>query len=61
MDIPAAALAPILLIWLGLLVFCLYDLRKASVRYLPKWGWAGVIVFFTFGGVVYLLAGKDHS
>lgn len=59
-SIPVAALAPILVLYAGLLVYCLWDLRKAEVRYLPKWGWAAVIVFFTFGGFVYLLAGKQQ-
>jgi hypothetical protein len=41
-----AALAPLLFLALVLDVFCLVDLARAkSVRHLPKWAWALVIVF----------------
>ena len=60
-SIPVAALAPIILIWLGLVAFALWDLRGARVRYLPKWAWVLVVLFLTFGPVFYLIWGRDHG
>jgi hypothetical protein len=50
----------------GFVVFCLVDLARAEkVRYLPKWGWAilclGIGLTIPWGGILYLLAGKDRS
>jgi hypothetical protein len=60
-DVPWAALAPILVICLAFVVYCLIDLARSPVRYLPKWAWA-LICFFSvpIGGIVYLVVGKDH-
>jgi hypothetical protein len=49
----------------GFVVFCLVDLARAEkVRYLPKWLWAilcmGVGLTIPFGGILYLVAGKDR-
>jgi hypothetical protein len=59
-SIPAAALVPVLTVWLGLVAYALWDLRGAQVRYLPKWGWAAAILLLTFGPIVYLVWGRDH-
>ena len=61
-DVNWAALAPILVIALGFVVYCLIDLARSPVRYLPKWAWA-LICFFSvpIGGIVYLLVGKEHK
>jgi hypothetical protein len=60
-DVPWAAVAPIIVIALGFVVYCLVDLARSPVRYLPKWAWA-LICFFSvpIGGIVYLVVGKDH-
>jgi ABC-2 type transport system ATP-binding protein len=43
-------------------VFCLIDLYRGQVRYLSKWGWALVIcVSNPWGGLAYLIFGKDRS
>jgi hypothetical protein len=61
-SIPIAALAPILIIVIGLQLYCLYDLTRSDVRYLPKWAWAVVLVV---GGVVvnlaYLTWGREQA
>jgi hypothetical protein len=49
----------------GFVVFCLVDLARAEkVRYLPKWLWEilcmGVGLTIPFGGILYLVAGKDR-
>ena len=38
------ALLPLIVIAVLFVVFCLVDLRKAQVRYLPKWAWATICV-----------------
>ncbi len=64
---PAAvfyALAPILLLAIAFDVYCLIDLTRArSVRHLPKWVWAVVIVLISapWGGLIYLFAGRDRD
>jgi ABC-2 type transport system ATP-binding protein len=59
---PAGPLT-ILVLALAFAVFCLVDLARADrVRYLPKWVWAIIIcVSVPWGGIVYLVAGKDRS
>jgi Phospholipase_D-nuclease N-terminal len=49
----------------GFVVFCLVDLIRAEkVRYLPKWAWAilcaGIGLTIPFGGLLYLLVGRDR-
>jgi hypothetical protein len=59
--VPIEALLPILVLILAFQIYCLLDLRKSRVRYLPKWGWALVIILVNFGGIIYLLAGRDQT
>ena len=60
-SVPIAALVPIALVALGFVAYCLYDLSRSPVRYLPKWAWAVICVAsIPVGGVVYLLVGRDH-
>lgn len=60
MDIPVAALVPIVVLWLGYMVFCLTDIARHDVRYLPKWAWVLIAVFSVpLGGIVYLLIGRE--
>jgi hypothetical protein len=60
MDIPLAAIVPVLVFALGFVAFCLVDLARSEVRHLPKWAW-GIICVITvpLGGVVYLLVGRE--
>ena len=54
---------PLVVIQLGLMIFCLFDLKNREVvKYLPKWGWALVIIFGELiGPIVYLLIGRGDS
>lgn len=54
---------PLVVIQLGLMVFCLLDLNKReTVKYLPKWGWILVIVLGELlGPVIYLLVGRGEE
>lgn len=61
-DVPWAALAPIIVIGLGFAAYCLVDLARSEVRYLPKWAWAIIcVVSIPVGGIVYLLVGRAPS
>jgi hypothetical protein len=58
------ALAPLLALVAGLIIYCLVDLIRApSVRYLPKPVWALIIVLFSspVGAIAYLIFGKDRN
>ncbi|HEX9645733.1 MAG TPA: PLDc N-terminal domain-containing protein [Acidimicrobiia bacterium] len=60
MDIPWAALVPIIVLAVGFVAYCLVDLSRSDVRYLPKWTWAVIcVVSVPLGGIVYLVAGRD--
>jgi hypothetical protein len=59
-SVPTAALVPLIVIAVGFLAYCLYDLSRSQVRYLPKWLWA-IICFASvpFGGLIYLFIGRE--
>lgn len=60
MDVPWAAIAPIIVVALGFIAYCLIDLSRHEVRYLPKWAWAVICVLSVpMGGIVYLLVGRE--
>ena len=55
-------LIPVVVIEYGLLIIAIVQLVKNEVRYLPKWGWALIIVFINIiGPIVFLLAGKKKD
>lgn len=56
------ALAPFVLLGIAFAGYCLYDLSRTEVRYLPKWVWALVCVMsIPAGGIIYLLIGRRHD
>jgi phospholipase D-like protein len=58
-DIPWAALAPILLLCAAFVIYCIVDVVRGEVRYLPKWAWVVIcLVSIPFGAIVYLAIGK---
>jgi hypothetical protein len=61
MDIPFAALAPLLLLVVAFVAYCLVDLaRSGSPQHLPKWAWALIILLSVpLGGVIYLIARRE--
>ncbi|HLI57041.1 MAG TPA: PLDc N-terminal domain-containing protein [Actinomycetota bacterium] len=61
-EVPWAALAPLLVLGLGFLIYCWYDIAKSpSVRYLPKWVWALIAALSVpLGGILYLLVGRER-
>jgi len=53
---------PIIIIEYGLMIYALIQLFKNEAAYLPKWGWALIIVFFgIIGPVVFLILGKKKD
>lgn len=60
-DIPWAAVAPLIALAVAFLAYCLYDLGRSEVRYLPKWAWALIcLVSIPVGGIIYLALGRAH-
>lgn len=54
-----AAAVPLILLALAFLGYCLFDLYRSEVRYLPKWAWALICVASVpLGGIVYLTVGR---
>jgi hypothetical protein len=55
-------LAPLLLIWLALLVTGLVDLIRRERTRGPKWIWFLVVICFSIlGPVVYFLIGREET
>ena len=55
-------LAPLLIIQFALIVFSLFKLTRDRVKYLPKWGWALIIIFVNlFGPIIYLMIGRERD
>ena len=55
-------LAPIIIIELVLVGFCLYRLTKDRVKLLPKWAWALIIICIQLiGGIAFLLIGRERE
>jgi nucleoside recognition membrane protein YjiH len=53
------AVVPFVIVAIAFVVFCLLDLRKAEVRFLPKWAWAIIcVISIPLGGIVYLAVGR---
>ena len=59
MDVPVAALIPLVVVALGFVVYCWIDIARSEVQYLPKWAWGLICTFSVpLGGIVYLLVGR---
>ena len=59
-DIPFAALAPVIILALVFVGYCIFDLVTHDVKHLPKWVWVIIVVIsIPLGGIVYLLVGRD--
>jgi hypothetical protein len=57
--VPWAALAPVLALLLGFVIYCLVDMARHDVKYLPKWAWVLIcLISVPFGGIIYLIVGR---
>lgn len=53
---------PLIIIEYGLIIFALVQLFRNEAAYLPKWGWALIIIFINIiGPVVFLIVGKKKE
>jgi hypothetical protein len=61
--IPWAALAPLAVIELALLVYCLVDLvRHPRPRHIPRWAWVLICLFVNpLGSIAYLIVGRSEE
>jgi hypothetical protein len=60
-SVPVAAWAPLVVLAVVFVGYCLFDVFRSDVRYLPRWAWAAVCVLSVpMGGIVYLLIGREH-
>ena len=54
--------APIIILELALVGFCLYRLTQDRVKFLPKWAWALIIILIQLiGGIAFLLIGRERE
>lgn len=55
-------IAPIIIVYVSLVIFCLFKLAKDRVKYLPKWAWALIILCVsTFGPIIFLIFGRERD
>ena len=58
-DAPLAALLPLIILGVAFVGYCLFDLSRNDVRYLPKWAWAVIcLLSVPVGGIIYLTVGR---
>jgi hypothetical protein len=61
LHVPIAALLPVVVLAVAFVVYCMVDLARHQVQYLPKWAWALVcLASVPVGGIVYLAVGRVH-
>ncbi|MCX4099167.1 PLD nuclease N-terminal domain-containing protein [Nocardia sp. alder85J] len=61
-SVSPAALVPLVLLAIGFVGYCWYDLSRSRVKYLPRWLWAVIcLISIPLGGIVYLLVGRDGA
>lgn len=61
-QVPWAAVAPIAVLLLALVVYCVVDIARHDVKYLPKWAWMLICVLSVpLGAIIYLIAGRDPA
>lgn len=59
MDIPWAAIAPLIAVAVAFVGYCLYDISRNEVKHLPKFVWALIcVITVPLGGIAYLLIGR---
>ncbi|MGH4051896.1 MAG: PLDc N-terminal domain-containing protein [Clostridium sp.] len=55
-------LAPVIILEVVLVVFCLYRLTRDEVKFLPKWVWGLIIIFIQLiGAITFLLIGRERE
>jgi len=58
-DLNWAAIVPVVVLAVGLVVYCLLDIAGGEVQRLPKWAWVLIcLVAIPLGPVFYLMMGR---
>ncbi len=58
-SFPWAAFAPLIILAVSFVGYCLHDIARHDVNHLPKWAWVLICVLSVpLGGVIYLLVGR---
>lgn len=52
---------PLIIIEVGLFLFCIFKMRKDKVKYLPKWAWVLILFVNILGPIVYLTIGRERD
>lgn len=61
-NIEWAGLAPIFVVGLLFVGYCILDIVRHEVKHLPKWAWIVIsLLSVPLGGIVYLLVGRDAN
>ena len=61
-TVSIAAFAPIVLLLVAFVGYCLYDIARVDVKHIPKWAWVIIVLIsIPLGGIVYLAVGRDPS
>ena len=59
-EINVAALAPLFIVGVAFVVYCLVDISRSDVRHLPQWVWRLIVILsIPLGCIVYLLIGRE--
>ncbi len=54
-------LIPLILLQLGLMIYCLVDVARRERTKGPKWMWILIIIFVNlFGSIIYLIVGRQE-
>jgi uncharacterized membrane protein YczE len=61
-NIPWAGLVPVAILLVGFVVYCVVDIVRHEVKYIPKWAWILIsCASIPVGGIIYLLVGRDSN
>ena len=61
-DIPWAGLLPVAILLFAFVAYCVVDIVRHDVKYLPKWAWIVIsCASIPVGGIIYLLVGRDSD
>lgn len=52
---------PLIIIEVGLFLFCIFKMRKDKVKYLPKWAWVLILFVNILGPIGYLTIGRERD
>lgn len=51
---------PIIILQISLAIYCIFQVVKNPVKYLPKWLW-GILCLNTLGAIVFLILGRTDD